>query len=65
MTAERLRLTLVGLLVLAGALALIGTLAASPVAGWLGIAALVASLVVYVQWRRAVRQQRVSGGRST
>ncbi|MDQ3822818.1 MAG: hypothetical protein M3321_06215 [Actinomycetota bacterium] len=61
MSAERLRATLFGLLVLAAALALVGTIAASPVAGWLGVAALVAALAVYVQWRRAVRRRRVTG----
>ncbi len=47
--------------VVAAALALVGTLAASPVAGWLGVAALVAALAVYVQWRRAVRRRRLTG----
>ena len=62
MSADRLRATLFGLLVLAGALALFGTLAASAVAGWLGVAVLVLALAVYIQWRRAVRRRRLSGG---
>jgi hypothetical protein len=62
MSADRLRATLFGLLVLAGALALLGTLAASAVAGWLGVAVLVLALAVYIQWRRAVRRRRLSGG---
>jgi hypothetical protein len=61
-SAERLRAVLFGLLVLAGALALIGTLAESALAGWLGVAALLAALAVYLQWRRAVRRRRFSGG---
>jgi hypothetical protein len=55
---DRLRAGLFGLLVLAGALALVGTLAKSAVAGWLGVAALVVALAVYIQWRRAVRRTR-------
>lgn len=58
MRPERLRALLFGGLVLAAAFALIGTLARSAVAGWLGVAALLAALVVYVQWRRAVRRTR-------
>jgi hypothetical protein len=61
-TADRLRMLLFGLLVLAAVLALIGTLAESAVAGWLGVAALLAVLAVYFQWRRAVRRRRLSGG---
>ena len=62
MSPERLRTLLFGLLVLAAALALIGTLAQSTLAGWLGVAALLAALGVYLQWRRAVRRRRLSGG---
>jgi hypothetical protein len=43
-------------------LALVGTLAESAVAGWLGVATLVAVLAVYFAWRRAVRRRRLSGG---
>ena len=57
MTADQLRLSLFGLLAVAAALALIGTLTHSGVAGWLGVATLVATLVVYVQWRRTVRRR--------
>jgi ACR3 family arsenite efflux pump ArsB len=58
MSPERLRALLFGALALAAALALIGTLAHSAVAGWLGVATLVAALVLYVRWRRAVRRTR-------
>jgi hypothetical protein len=61
-TADRLRAIIFALLVSAGVLALIGTLAESAVAGWLGVATLVATLAVYVQWRRVVRKRRLSGG---
>ena len=57
MTGDRLRGILFGLLAGAAALALIGTLTGSDVAGWLGVAALVAALAVWVQWRRAVRRR--------
>ena len=56
MSADRLRAILFGLLLVAAAFALIGTLAHSAVAGWLGVAALVGALAAYVQWRRAVRR---------
>lgn len=59
MSADRLRALLFGLLVLAAALALLGTLTESAVAGWLGVATLVAVLGVYYVWRRAVRRRRV------
>jgi hypothetical protein len=49
---------LIALLVLAAALALVGTLTHSAVAGWAGIAALVAAFVAYIAWRRAVRERR-------
>jgi heme O synthase-like polyprenyltransferase len=58
-SADRLRALLFGLLVLAAALALLGTLTESAVAGWLGVATLVAVLGVYYVWRRAVRRRRV------
>jgi hypothetical protein len=56
-TAGRLRSLLFALLILAAVLALVGTLAESAVAGWLGVATLVAVLAVYVAWRRAVRRR--------
>lgn len=58
MSAGRLRSLLFGLLVLAAVLALVGTLAESAVAGWLGVATLVAVLGVYFAWRREVRRRR-------
>ena len=58
MSADRLRALLFGLLVLAAALALVGTLTESAVAGWLGVATLVAVLGVYYVWRREVRRRR-------
>ena len=57
MSADQLRRILFGLLVVAAALALIGTLTHSGAAGWLGVATLVAAVAVYVQWRRAVRRR--------
>lgn len=58
MSAGRLRSLLFGLLVLAAVLALVGTVAKSAVAGWLGVATLVAVLGVYFAWRREVRRRR-------
>jgi hypothetical protein len=49
---------LVLLLAAAAALALVGTLTHSAIAGWLGVAALVGAVAAYVQWRRVVRRTR-------
>ena len=49
---------LVLLLAAAGALALVGTLTHSAIAGWLGVAALIGSVAAYVYWRREVRRTR-------
>ena len=49
---------LVALLAAAAALALVGTVTHSAIAGWLGLAALVAAVAAYVQWRREVRRTR-------
>jgi hypothetical protein len=51
---------LVALIVLAAVLALVGTLVHSRVAGWAGLAALLAAFVAYVAWRRGVRQRRLT-----
>ena len=62
MSADRLRALVFVLVGLAAILALVGTLAESAVAGWLGVATLVAVLVVYAAWRRAVRRGRFTAG---
>ena len=46
------------LLGVAALLALVGTVTHSAIAGWLGVAALVGSVVAYVHWRRVVRRTR-------
>jgi hypothetical protein len=48
---------LVALIVAAPALALVGTLTGSTVAGWGGVAALVAAFAAYIYWRRGVRRE--------
>ena len=49
---------LVVLLVAAGALALLGTLTHSALAGWLGVVALLGALAAYGIWRREVRRTK-------
>jgi hypothetical protein len=46
------------LLAIAAALALVGTVTHSPIAGWLGVAALLGAVAAYIQWRREVRRTR-------
>jgi Na+/proline symporter len=53
---------LVLLIGVAAALALIGTVTGSAVAGWAGVAALLGAFVAYLAWRRGVRNRRLSGG---
>lgn len=49
---------IVVLLVAAAALALLGTITQSAIAGWLGVAALFGAVAAYFQWRREVRRTR-------
>ncbi len=49
---------IVVLLVAAAALAFLGTVTQSALAGWLGVAALLGAVAAYVFWRREVRRTR-------
>ena len=55
MTAPRLRALLLGLLVVAAVVSVIGKKADSPWIGWASFAVFIAAVGVYFRWRLAVR----------
>ena len=58
MTANRLRVYLIGMLVLAAILSVVGQKSHSPFVGWLSFAVFLCALVLYVTWRRAALRER-------
>jgi uncharacterized membrane protein YfcA len=58
MRADRLRLALIGALVVAAIVSVIGNKADSPWLGWLSFAVFLCAIVLYVSWRRAALQER-------
>jgi len=58
MKANVLRLYLIGALVVAAVISVIGNKAGSPLIGWLSFAVFLVALVVYVSWRRAALRER-------
>jgi uncharacterized membrane protein YfcA len=58
MRADRLRLVLIGALVVAAIVSVIGNKADSPWLGWLSFAVFLGAIVLYVSWRRAALQER-------
>ena len=58
MRADRLRLYLVLVLVVAAILSVVGKKADSPFVGWLSFAVFLGALVLYVTWRRTALQER-------
>jgi hypothetical protein len=56
--AKTLRLFLIGALVLAGVISVVGNKAGSPLIGWLSFAVFLCALVLYVNWRRAALKER-------
>jgi hypothetical protein len=58
MRANVLRLYLIGALVVAAAISVVGNKADSPFIGWLSFAVFLGALVLYVTWRRAALQER-------
>jgi hypothetical protein len=58
MRANVLRLYLIGALVVAAAISVVGNKAGSPFIGWLSFAVFLGALVLYVTWRRAALQER-------
>jgi hypothetical protein len=58
MRSNVLRLYLIGALVVAAVISVIGKKANSPFVGWLSFAVFLCALVIYVSWRRAALQER-------
>ena len=58
MSANRLRATLIGALVVAAVVSVIGNKASSPWLGWLSFAVFLCAIVLYVTWRRTALRER-------
>ena len=58
MRARNLRLYLIGVLVLAAVLSVVGNKSNSPFLGWLSFAVFLCAVVLYVTWRRAALRER-------
>jgi len=58
MKANSLRAYLIGALVVAAVISVIGNKANSPFIGWLSFVVFLTALVIYVSWRRAALRER-------
>ena len=58
MRAKNLRLYLIGVLVLAAALSVVGNKSNSAFLGWLSFAVFLCAVVLYVTWRRTALRER-------
>ena len=58
MRAHRLRLYLIGVLVLAAILSVVGNKSHSPFLGWVSFAVFLCAVVLYFTWRRTALRQR-------
>jgi uncharacterized membrane protein YfcA len=58
MSANRLRAILIGALVVAAVVSVIGNKASSPWLGWLSFAVFLCAIVLYVTWRRTALRER-------
>ena len=58
MSANRLRLYLIVVLVLAAVLSILGNKVDSPLVGWLSFAVFLCAVAIYVRWRRTALQER-------
>jgi hypothetical protein len=58
MSAGRLRGGLIGVLVVAAVLSVVGKKADSAFVGWLSFAAFVCAVALYLGWRRALAEER-------
>jgi len=58
MSANRLRAILIGALVVAAVVSVIGNKASSPWLGWLSFAVFLGAIVLYVTWRRTALRER-------
>jgi membrane protein CcdC involved in cytochrome C biogenesis len=57
-SAKALRVYLIGVLVVAAAISVIGNKTHSPLVGWLSFAVFLIALALYVNWRRAALKER-------
>jgi hypothetical protein len=58
MRADRLRLYLIVVLVVAAVLSVVGNKSDSPFIGWVSFAVFLGALALYVTWRRAAFRER-------
>jgi uncharacterized membrane protein YfcA len=58
MSANRLRAILIGTLVVAAIISVIGNKANSPWLGWVSFAVFLCAIVLYLTWRRTALQER-------
>jgi uncharacterized membrane protein YfcA len=58
MSAARLRVYLIAMLVLAAILSVVGQKSHSPFVGWVSFAVFLCAVVLYVTWRRAALRER-------
>jgi uncharacterized membrane protein YfcA len=58
MSAQRLRIYLIAMLVLAAILSVVGQKSHSPFVGWVSFAVFLCAVVLYVTWRRAALRER-------
>jgi peptidoglycan/LPS O-acetylase OafA/YrhL len=58
MSAHRLRIYLIAMLVLAAILSVVGQKSHSPFVGWVSFAVFLSAVVLYVTWRRAALRER-------
>jgi uncharacterized membrane protein YfcA len=58
MSANRLRAVLIGTLVVAAIVSVIGNKANSPWLGWVSFAVFLCAIVLYLTWRRTALQER-------
>jgi peptidoglycan/LPS O-acetylase OafA/YrhL len=58
MSAQRLRIYLIAMLVLAAILSVAGQKSHSPFVGWVSFAVFLCAVVLYVTWRRAALRER-------
>ena len=58
MPAKTLRVYLIGVLVLAAVLSVVGNKSKSPILGWASFAVFLCAIALYFAWRRTARQER-------
>ena len=58
MSANALRVSLIGVLALSAVLSVVGNKAHSPFLNWVGFAVFLCALALYLTWRRAALRER-------